>query len=188
MLGVSYFQQPPRAGGLTYPTQVGVAPSRPEMGVFQLHQGGVSPLGNSSAGGDEYVHGAGIPSEKALVRGAEGQRRMESPWCSHLPAATAASAAAAAGGGSMAHTPWPAAPNTEEQAKGTYHAFPSSRFSKARVIWSHVPRHGLKRSTGSMSAAFTYPPFASCFLFRTPFPIFCQPLEHGHGHVIDLTG
>ena len=117
VLGVSYFQQPPRAGGLTYPTQVGVAPSRPEMGVFQLHQGGVSPLTNSRAGGDEYVHGAGIPSEKALVRGAEGQRRMESPWCSHLPAATAASAAAAAGGGSMAHTPWPAAPNTEEQAK-----------------------------------------------------------------------
>ena len=37
VLGVSYFQQPPRAGGLTYPTQVGVAPSRPEMGVFQLH-------------------------------------------------------------------------------------------------------------------------------------------------------
>ena len=70
--GLAIFSNPlvGRAGGLTYPTQVGVAPSRPEMGVFQLHQGGVSPLTNSSAGGDEYVHGAGIPSEKALVRGA----------------------------------------------------------------------------------------------------------------------
>ena len=81
--GLAIFSNPPRAGGLTYHTQVGVAPSRPEMGVFQLQQGGVSPLGNSSAGGDEYVHVAGIPSENALVRGAEGQRRMESPWCSH---------------------------------------------------------------------------------------------------------
>ena len=70
VLGVSYFQQPPRAGGLTYPTQVGVAPSRPEMGVYSTCRGESPPLGNSSAGGDEYVHVAGTPSEKALVRGA----------------------------------------------------------------------------------------------------------------------
>ena len=91
----------------------------------------------------------------------------------------------------MAHTPQPAAPNTEEQAKGTYHAFPSSRFSKARVIWSHVPRHGLKRSTGSMSAAFRLlrtPLSLLAFCFGPLFPFSCQPLEHGHGHVIDLTG
>ena len=74
----------------------------------------------------------------------------------------------------MAHTPQPAAPNTEEQAKGTYHAFPSSRFSKARVIWSHVPRHGLKRSTGSMSAACraNVPPFRFLLSVSDPFSHF----------------
>ena len=104
----------PRAGGLTYHTQVGVAPSRPEMGVVQLHQVGVSPLTNSSAGGDEYVHGAGIPSEKALVRGAEGQSRMESPWCSHPCSYCGFSCSSCRRWGPWPIPPWPAAPNTEE--------------------------------------------------------------------------
>ena len=142
--GLAIFSNPLGPAGLRTLPKLGWPHLVPRWVVFQLHQRGVSPLTNSSAGGEEYVHGAGIPSEKALVRGAEGQRRMESLWCSHSCSYCGFSCSSCRRWG-----PWPIPPGLQPPIQKSKQRVRTTANTGSRAL---VRRHPMAQTRGHSSA------------------------------------
>ena len=78
--GLAIFSNPLGPAGLRTLPKLGWPHLVPRWGYSNYTRGESPPSLPQVTGGESTSIWAGIPPEKALVRGAEGQSRMGSPW------------------------------------------------------------------------------------------------------------